>query len=116
MPTERFVCLTTGVGIMLALVFIGAERLPPHWDKAAHFVCFALITALLWRGTAGRAPLAVLASVIAFSLLDELHQLLTPERKAELLLDLVADASAALAVAAALLIRRKASCAESSQP
>src|SRR5207249_1937292 len=115
MPTERFVCLATGVGIMLALVFIGAERLPPHWDKAAHFVCFALITALLWRGTAGRAPLAVLASVIAFSLLDELHQLLTPERKAELL-DLVADTSAALAVAAALLIRRKASCAESSQP
>jgi VanZ family protein len=115
MPTERFVCLTTGVGIMLALVFIGADRLPPHWDKAAHFVCFALITALLWRGTAGRAPLAVLASVIAFSLLDELHQLLTPQRKAELL-DLVADASAALAVALTLLIRRKASCAESSEP
>ena len=69
----------------------------------------------MWRGTAGRAPLAVLASVIAFSLLDELHQLLTPQRKAELL-DLVADASAALAVAAALLIRRKASCAESSEP
>ena len=115
MPTERFACLATGAGLMLALLFIGAHRLPPHWDKAAHFVCFALITALLWRGTAGRAPLAVLASVIAFSLLDELHQLLTPERKAELL-DLVADASAALAVAAALLIRRKASCAESSEP
>src|SRR5438093_1209222 len=61
MPTERFVCLTTGVGIMLALVFIGADRLPPHWDKAAHFVCFALIPALLWRGTAGRAALARLA-------------------------------------------------------
>src|SRR5207237_7891388 len=115
MPTERFVCLTTGVGIMLALVFIGADRLPPHWDKLAHFVCFALITALLWRGTAGRAPLAVLASVLAFSLMDELHQLLASQRRAELL-DLVADASAALAVAAALLIRRKASCAESSQP
>jgi VanZ family protein len=115
MPTERFVCLTTGVGIMLALVFVGADRLPPHWDKLAHFVCFALITALLWRGTAGRAPLAVLACVIAFSLLDELHQLLTPERKAELL-DLVADAAAAVAVAGVLLMRRKTSCAESSQP
>src|SRR5689334_15177685 len=115
MPTERFVCLATGVGIMLALVFIGADRLPPHWDKVAHFVCFALITALLWRGTAGRAPYAVLASVLAFSLLDELHQLTTPERKAELL-DLLADVAAALVVAGALLIRRKVTCAESSQP
>ena len=114
MPTERFVCLTTGVGIMLALVFIGADRLPPHWDKVAHFVCFALITALLWRGTAGRAPYAVLVSVLAFSLLDELHQLVTSQRRGELL-DLVADASAALAVAGVLLIRRKALCAESSE-
>ena len=115
MPTDRFVCLVTGGGIMLALLFVTSHPVPQGWDKLAHFACFSVITALLWRGTAGRAPLAVLASVIAFSLLDELHQLLTPERKAELL-DLVADTSAALAVAAALLIRRKASCAESSQP
>ena len=115
MPIDRFVCLAAGGGIMLALLFVGSHPVPQGWDKVAHFVCFALITALVWRGTAGRAPLAVLASVIAFSLLDELHQLLTPQRKAELL-DLVADASAALAVAAALLIRRKASCAESSEP
>jgi len=106
--------MTTGVGIMLALVFIGADRLPPHWDTAAHFVCFALITALLWRGTAGRAPFAVLLSVLAFSLLDELHQFVTPPRKAELL-DLIADASAALVVAGALLIRKKTLCAESSE-
>jgi VanZ family protein len=115
MPTERFVCLTTGVGIMLALVFIGADRLPPHWDKLARFVCFAVITALLWRGTAGRAPFAVLLSLLAFSLLDELHQLVLPPRRAELL-DFVADASAVIAVAGALLIRRKALCAESSEP
>ncbi|HET7366699.1 MAG TPA: VanZ family protein [Burkholderiales bacterium] len=114
MPTERFVCLATGVGIMLALVFIGADRLPPHWDKVAHFVCFALITALVWRGTAGRAPLAVLAAVLAFSLLDELHHLVTPGHRAELA-DLLADASAAFAVAGVLLIRRKVLCAESSE-
>jgi VanZ family protein len=115
MPTERFVCLTTGVGIMLALLSVGAPRIPPHWDKVAHFVCFALITALLWRGTAGRAPFAVLGAVIVFGALDELHQLFMPQRTADLL-DFAADASAALTVAGVLLIRRKISCAESSEP
>jgi VanZ family protein len=115
MPTERFVCLTTGVGIMLALLFVGAHRIPPHWDKLAHFVCFALITALLWRGTAGRAPLAVLGALLVFGALDQLHQRLMPERTADLL-DFAADASAVLAVAGVLLIRRKSSCAESSEP
>src|SRR5437588_9833965 len=88
MPTERFVCLASGAGLMLALLFIGAHRLPPHWDKAAHFVCFALITALLWRGTAGRAPLAVLASVIVFGALVELQQALAPPGGAALAISL----------------------------
>src|SRR5438445_10835718 len=113
MPTDRFVCLAAGGGIMLALLFVTSHPVPQGWDKLAHFVCFALITALLWRGTAGRAPLAVLASVLAFSLLDELHQLVALERRAELL-DLLADASAAFAVTGVLLIRRKFLCAESS--
>jgi VanZ family protein len=115
MPTERFVCLASGAGLMLALVFIGAHRLPPHWDKAAHFVCFALITALLWRGTAGRAPLAVLASVIVFGALVELHQALLPPGGAALA-DFITDAAAALAAGLALFIRGKTLCAESSEP
>jgi VanZ family protein len=115
MPTERFVCLASGVGIMLALLFVGAHRIPPAWDKVAHFVCFALITALLWRGTDGRAPLALLASVVAFGALDELHQLFMPMRSAEFL-DFVTDAAAATAVCALLFVRRKTSCAESSEP
>src|SRR3954471_1671330 len=115
MPTERFVCLTSGVGIMLALVFVGADRLPPHWDKLAHFVCFALITALLWRGTAGRAPLAVLASVIVFGALVELHQALAAAGGAARA-GFIPDAAAALAAGLALIIRGKTLCAESSEP
>src|SRR5437868_15452543 len=115
MPTERFVCLASGAGLMLALLFIGAHRLPPHWDKAAHFVCFSVITALLWRGTAGRAPLAVLASVIVFGALDEVHQIFMPARSAEFL-DFVADAAAAMAVCGVLFVRRKTLCVESSEP
>jgi VanZ family protein len=115
MPTERFACLVTGVGIMLAIVLVGADRLAPPWDKVAHFVCFALITALLWRGTAGRAPLAVLASVIVFGALVELHQALLPSGNGALA-DFITDAAAALAVGLVLFIRGKTLCAESSQP
>jgi branched-subunit amino acid transport protein len=115
MPTERFACLATGVGLMLALLFVGAERLPPHWDKVAHFVSFAVITALLWRGTAGRAPLAVVGCVIGLLALDGLQEFLAPEHKAGVL-DFVADVAAALAVAGVLAIRRKNLCAESSEP
>jgi len=115
MPIDRFVCLATGGGIMLALLFVGAHPVAQGWDKAAHFACFGVITALLWRGTCGRAPLAVLACVVTFGALDELHQMFVPTRSAELL-DFVADATAALAVCGVLFIRRKTLCVESSQP
>jgi VanZ family protein len=115
MPTERFACLASGAGLMLALVFIGAHRLPGPWEKVAHFVCFALITALLWRGTAGRARCAVLASVILFGALVELHQALLPVGSADLA-DFITDAAAALAVGLVLFIRGKTLCAESSEP
>jgi VanZ family protein len=88
---------------------------PQGWDKVAHFACFSVITALLWRGTCGRAPLAVLGAVVAFAALDEVHQIFMPARSAEFL-DFVADATAALAVCGALFIRRKTLCVESSQP
>ncbi len=115
MPTDRFVCLVAGGGIMLALLFVTAHHIPQGWDKVAHFACFSVITALLWRGTAGRAPLAVLASVIAFGALDEVHQIFMPARSAELL-DFVADAAAAMAVCGVLFVRRKTLCVESSEP
>jgi VanZ family protein len=115
MPINRFVCLAAGGGIMLALLFVGSHPVPQGWDKVAHFACFSVITALLWRGTCGRAPLAVLGAVVAFAALDEVHQIFMPMRSAEFL-DFVADAAAAMAVCGVLFVRRKTLCAESSQP
>jgi VanZ family protein len=114
MPTDRFACLAAGAGLMLALLVAGA-RLPVDWHWAAHFLCFAAVTALLWRGTAGRARLAVLTAVIAVAALDWLHQSIAPGRGAELA-DFVAGAVAAAAVSGALFIRGKYLCAESSEP
>ena len=115
MRTDRFACLIAAGGIMLGLLFVGSHPVPAGWDKAAHLSVFALITALLLYGTEGRAPLAVLAAVVGFAALDELHQLFLPNRAAELL-DFVADAAAATAVCGLILIRRKPICAELSQP
>ena len=115
MPTERFACLATGAALVLALIIVGAHRLPGPWEKVAHFVCFALITALLWRGTAGQARCAVVGSVIACAALIELHQALQPAGQPALT-DFITDAAAALAVGLVLFIRGKNVCAESSQP
>jgi len=115
MPTERFVCLASGVGIMMALLFIGAHGVPPGWDKVAHFVSFSLITALLWRGTAGQARCVVVGAVIGVAALLELHQALQVAAGSALT-DFVTDASAALAAGLVLFVRRKTLCAESSQP
>jgi len=114
MPIERFACLAIGAGLMLALLFAGASRIPPHWDKLTHCAVFGLATALLLRGTAGRAPLMVLAAVLGFGAFDELRRSLVPGGSADLL-DFVADAAAALAVAGFLVFKGKSLCAESSQ-
>jgi hypothetical protein len=115
MPTERFVCLASGVGIMMALLLVGAHRVPPGWDKVAHFVSFALITALLWRGTAGQARCVVVGAVIAVAgLLELLSALQMAGRGA--LFDFATDAAAAVAAGVVLFVRRKTLCAESSEP
>ena len=114
MPTERFACLATGAGLVLALIIVGAHRLPGPWEKVAHFVCFALVTALLWRGTAGQARCAVVGSVIACAALIALLQALQPAGRPALG-DFVTDAAAALAVGLLLFIRGKTLCEESSE-
>ena len=115
MPIDRFICLAAGGGIMAVLLFVTSHPVPQGWDKAVHFAVFSAITALLWRGTCGRAPIAVLLSVIAFGALDEVHQLFVPTRSAEFL-DFVTDAAAASAVCVVLFMRKKTLCVESSEP
>ena len=92
MPTERFVCLVGGAGLLLAL-------LSAKGPGAAHLVGFGLATALLWRGTAGQARCAVVAAVMAVAAF----------------VNFFAGAAAALAVAGLLFIRGKYLCAESSE-
>jgi VanZ family protein len=118
MRTDRFVCLAAAGAIMLGLLFLRSHGIPGGWDKLAHFSTFALLTTLLWHGTAGRAPLFVLGVVVAFGALDELHQLIVPGRSAELT-DFIADAAAAAVVCALLCVtrnsRRKTPCVELSR-
>ena len=115
MPIDRFICLAAGGAIMAALVFVTSHPIPQGWDKLTHFVVFGTLTALLWRGTNGRAPIAVLLCVVAFGAFDEVHQQFLPLRTAEFL-DFLTDAAAAAAVCAILFMRKKTLCVESSEP
>jgi len=114
MPIDRFICLAAGGGIMAVLLLLTSHPVPQGWDKVAHFTVFAAITALLWRGTCGRAPIMVLLAVIAFGAFDEVHQMFVPTRSAEFL-DFLTDAAAALAVCGVLFMRKKTLCVESSE-
>lgn len=66
------------------------------WDKAAHFCEYALLGILLVRAfrghnlTRGRALMLAVFVAGAYGLSDELHQMFTPNRFAEVA-DLVAD-------------------------
>ena len=115
MPIDRFICLAAGGGIMAALLFVTSHPIPQGWDKVTHFTVFAALTALLWRGTCGRAPIAVLLAVIAFGAFDEVHQIFLPLRSAEFL-DFLTDAAAATVVCGILFMRKKTLCVESLEP
>jgi VanZ family protein len=114
MRTDRFVALVAASAIMLGVLLLRSAPIPTGWDKVAHFTTYAFITCLLWYGTAGRAPLAVLAAVFAFGAFDEVHQLFMPGRTAEVA-DFIADTLAASAVCGLLFLRRKLLCAELSR-
>src|SRR3954466_5711408 len=109
MRTDRFACLAAASAIMLALLLLRVDPNLGDWDTLAHFGAFALITALVWHGTAGLAPLAVFGAVAAFGALDEVHQLFVPGRTAELA-DFIADAGAAALVCGLLSLLRKTPC------
>ena len=117
MHTEtRWLCLALAAAVTFQLFYLGAQPfaaglIPGPWDKLAHLAVFAVLTALLWIGTAGRMPIAVIATVIAIGALDELHQASLPGRFADAA-DFLADACAATGTGFSLFllhVRRKAS-------
>jgi VanZ family protein len=84
----RSLCLALAAVLIFQLFYVGAKPeaaglIPPPWDKLAHLGVYSTITALLWIGTAGRMPLAVLMAVVAIGALDELHQAVLPGRSAD---------------------------------
>lgn len=103
-----------GPYLLLALAFIflllhlgsqpfAVRLFAEPWDKLAHFLAFAALTALLWAGTAGRMPLTVIAMVVAIGAIDEWHQSWLPGRSADIY-DLLTDMGAAIIVAAWLQV------------
>lgn len=107
-PFVRGLCLVLAVATIVQLFYLGAQPMavgliPPPWDKLAHFGVYSAITALLWIGTAGRMPLAVIAAVVAVGALDELHQASLPGRSADAW-DFVTDVCASAGTALALLL------------
>jgi VanZ family protein len=70
---------------------VGIFREP--WDKLAHLAIFSAITALLWIGTAGRIPLALIVIVSAIGAMDEWHQAGLPGRSMDIA-DLLTDVGA----------------------
>lgn len=107
-PLVRSLCLAFAAVLVFQLFYLGAQPeaagliLPP-WDKFAHFGVYATITALLWIGTVGRMPLAVIMAVVAIGALDELHQATLPGRIADAW-DFLTDVGAAAGTVFALLL------------
>ena len=117
MHTEtRCLCLALAAGVTFQLFYLGAQPfaaglIPVPWDKLAHLAVFAVLTTLLWIGSASRMPFAVIATAIAIGALDELHQADLPGRFADTA-DFLADACAATSTGVFLFLlhaRRKAS-------
>lgn len=112
-PLARGLCLAVAAVIIFQLFHLGARpeaagAIAAPWDKLAHFGVYSAVTALLWIGTSGRMPLAVIAAVAAVGAFDELHQASVPGRVADAW-DFLTDVCAAAATAFAMLLSYGAS-------
>ena len=84
----RRLCLVLAAAVAFQLFYLGATPfavglIQPPWDKIAHFLVYSALALLIWIGTAGRTPLAVIAAVAIIGGLDELHQASLPGRAAD---------------------------------
>jgi VanZ family protein len=103
----RGACLAAAAAVVFQLFYLGAQPMagglfPAPWDKLAHLCVYAGLTALLWKSSAGRMPVAVIAAVILVGGLDELHQAGIPGRHASVA-DFLVDVAAAVCTGAVML-------------
>jgi VanZ family protein len=118
MRTEQRFSLLCALVLVAQLFTLGSIPFEIHepWDKMWHFLAYSALTLLLWIGTDGRRPVAVVALVMVLGAMDELRQSFIPTRTADSM-DFLADLCAAIVTAGALAFftREKAKpCAESS--
>jgi hypothetical protein len=88
------------------LVAAAIGLFPEPWDKITHLLAFSALTGLLWTGTAGRIPLALIGIIAAIGALDEWHQAGLPGRSMDPA-DLLTDIAAAILTVAVLNARQK---------
>jgi VanZ family protein len=107
-PLLQYLCLALAAAMAGQLFYLGSQPLAvglfaEPWDKLAHFAVFSALTALLWIGTAGRMPLAVVAFLAALGALDEVHQTVLPGRSADTV-DFIVDVGAVLVTAGVMVL------------
>jgi VanZ family protein len=101
-----------GFILMVAVLFVGGAQpeaaglFGDGWDKLAHFVYFALLTACAMVATDLRRPGLALVAVIIVGMADELAQTQLPGRHADIP-DLATDIGAAVFTVTALYAARR---------
>lgn len=109
------------LSITALLFYLGAQPfaaglIPTPWDKIAHFIVFATISALLWLGSSGRKRLLILVTVGLIGILDEWRQARLPGRSMDMA-DLAVDISAAIFTLIVLhTLRRNRAATQVTQP
>ncbi len=107
---RRWCLVAAAIGTAM-LFYLGAQPFavglfPEPWDKITHLLAFSTLTGLLWTGTAGRIPLALIGIIAAIGALDEWHQAGLPGRSMDPA-DLLTDIAAAILTVAVLNARQK---------
>lgn len=96
----RLLLIAIATAIVVLMFYLGAQPFaaglfPPHWDKLAHFLTYATLTALLHIGIGLQNPWLLVILIGIIGSLDEWRQISIPRRSADLA-DLVMDVIAAV--------------------
>jgi VanZ family protein len=109
-PWLRIVCGVAAAAIVFQLLVLpepafAAQIVEATWDKAVHALAYAFLSLLVWIALGTRWTLVVFLVAVTVGTADELHQIFTPGRTADVN-DLLADAfGAAVAMIFAQFLR-----------